>query len=184
VRSEKYIEWCRSVKARACCGRACPRLLSKYLARAKYPCRLHIMSKFGRSTSVGARFKKMEDHHNHSSRFVMDDQIKTNLEWVSSLTLDPPVGNMRKTSIICTIGTCTRGVTSCKTLRLSPFRLGPKTNSVEMIAKLRNAGMNIVRMNFSHGSYEVSDSWASSLSRRRMSRDYVCYSTTRPSSTT
>lgn len=33
--------------------------------------------------------------------------------------------------------------------------LGPKTNSVEMIAKLRKAGMNIVRMNFSHGSYEV-----------------------------
>jgi hypothetical protein len=32
---------------------------------------------------------------------------------------------------------------------------GPKTNSVEMIGKLRKAGMNIVRMNFSHGSYEV-----------------------------
>lgn len=37
-----------------------------------------------------------------------------------------------------------------------PFlTLGPKTNTVEMIAKLRKAGMNIVRMNFSHGSYEV-----------------------------
>src|SRR5277367_344956 len=33
--------------------------------------------------------------------------------------------------------------------------IGPKTNSVEMIGKLRKAGMNIVRMNFSHGSYEV-----------------------------
>jgi len=32
---------------------------------------------------------------------------------------------------------------------------GPKTNSPEMIAKLRKAGMNIVRMNFSHGSHEV-----------------------------
>ena len=32
---------------------------------------------------------------------------------------------------------------------------GPKTNSPEMIGKLRAAGMNIVRMNFSHGSYEV-----------------------------
>lgn len=33
--------------------------------------------------------------------------------------------------------------------------LGPKTNSVEMITKLRNAGLNVVRMNFSHGTYEV-----------------------------
>lgn len=32
---------------------------------------------------------------------------------------------------------------------------GPRTNSVEMITQLRNAGLNVVRMNFSHGSYEV-----------------------------
>ncbi|CAG8507220.1 7663_t:CDS:10 [Ambispora leptoticha] len=62
------------------------------------------------------------------------DHIKTNLEWISSLSLDQPVKNIRKTSIICTIG--------------------PKTNSIEMITALRNAGMNIVRLNFSHGSYE------------------------------
>ncbi|KAI9593009.1 pyruvate kinase, partial [Syncephalis fuscata] len=31
---------------------------------------------------------------------------------------------------------------------------GPKTNTIEMLQALARAGMNIVRMNFSHGSYE------------------------------
>lgn len=39
----------------------------------------------------------------------------------------------RRTSIICTIG--------------------PKTNSVDRINMLRDAGCNVVRMNFSHGEY-------------------------------
>ncbi|KAF9196039.1 Pyruvate kinase [Haplosporangium sp. Z 27] len=67
-----------------------------------------------------------------------DNSIKTNLEWTSSLDIDYQPNNTRKTSIICTIG--------------------PKTNSVEMLTKLREAGMNIVRMNFSHGSYEYHQS--------------------------
>ena len=41
---------------------------------------------------------------------------------------------MRKTKIVCT--------------------LGPKTNSREMIEKLIGAGMNVVRLNTSHGSIE------------------------------
>jgi pyruvate kinase len=51
---------------------------------------------------------------------------------------DTPAKNYRRTSIICTIG--------------------PKTNSVEAINKLRTAGLNVVRMNFSHGSYEYHQS--------------------------
>ncbi len=43
------------------------------------------------------------------------------------------VEQIRKTSIICTIG--------------------PKTNTPEAIAALRCAGMNIMRLNFSHGTY-------------------------------
>ncbi|KAF9439338.1 Pyruvate kinase [Entomortierella beljakovae] len=69
---------------------------------------------------------------------MFDESIKNNLEWTSSLDIDYEAKNVRKTSIICTIG--------------------PKTNSVEMISKLRDAGMNIVRMNFSHGSYEYHQS--------------------------
>jgi pyruvate kinase len=45
---------------------------------------------------------------------------------------------LRKTSIIATIG--------------------PKVNTVEKLAELRRAGVNIVRMNFSHGSYEYHQS--------------------------
>ncbi|MGL5336865.1 MAG: pyruvate kinase, partial [Enterovibrio sp.] len=40
---------------------------------------------------------------------------------------------MKKTKIVCTIG--------------------PKTESVEMLTKLVNAGMNVMRLNFSHGDF-------------------------------
>ncbi|KAK3346581.1 pyruvate kinase [Lasiosphaeria hispida] len=61
------------------------------------------------------------------------------IDWLSQLdTAYQPERNLRRTSIICTIG--------------------PKTNSVEAINKLREAGLNVVRMNFSHGSYEYHQS--------------------------
>ncbi|EZF24349.1 pyruvate kinase [Trichophyton rubrum D6] len=57
------------------------------------------------------------------------------LEWHSQLDTEyKPTNNYRRTSIICTIG--------------------PKTNSVEKINMLREAGLNVVRMNFSHGTHE------------------------------
>ncbi|EHK96322.1 putative Pyruvate kinase [Glarea lozoyensis 74030] len=63
----------------------------------------------------------------------------TKIEWISALNTEyKPAKNYRRTSIICTIG--------------------PKTNSVEAINKLRTAGLNVVRMNFSHGSYEYHQS--------------------------
>jgi pyruvate kinase len=56
------------------------------------------------------------------------------IEWLAALdTAYSPEHNYRRSSIICTIG--------------------PKTNSVEAINQLRDAGLNVVRMNFSHGSY-------------------------------
>jgi len=64
---------------------------------------------------------------------------RTRLEWLSQLTADyKPSKQFRRTSIICTIG--------------------PKTNSVEQINILRKAGLNVVRMNFSHGSYDYHQS--------------------------
>lgn len=58
----------------------------------------------------------------------------TTLSHRASLDTEAENEGIRKTSIICTIG--------------------PKTQTVEMLKKLRIAGMNIVRMNFSHGSFE------------------------------
>lgn len=61
------------------------------------------------------------------------------INWLAQLdTAVQPAKNYRRTSIICTIG--------------------PKTNSVEALNELRKAGLNVVRMNFSHGSYEYHQS--------------------------
>ncbi|KZF26254.1 pyruvate kinase [Xylona heveae TC161] len=64
---------------------------------------------------------------------------RSRYEWLSALNTEyAPETVYRRTSIIGTIG--------------------PKTNSVEKINMLRRAGLNIVRMNFSHGSYEYHQS--------------------------
>ncbi|KAK9766015.1 Pyruvate kinase, partial [Basidiobolus ranarum] len=60
--------------------------------------------------------------------------MTSRLAWISNLSIDVEPSSKRRTAIICTIG--------------------PKTNNVEKMNQLRAAGMNIVRMNFSHGSYE------------------------------
>lgn len=64
---------------------------------------------------------------------------RTKLEWTASLNTEfTPAKAYRRTSIIGTIG--------------------PKTNSAEKITMLRKAGLNVVRMNFSHGSYDYHQS--------------------------
>lgn len=63
----------------------------------------------------------------------------TRIEWLSQLDTEYVTSkNYRRTSIICTIG--------------------PKTNNVEALNGLRKAGLNVVRMNFSHGSHEYHQS--------------------------
>ncbi|KAL0951335.1 hypothetical protein HGRIS_008040 [Hohenbuehelia grisea] len=72
------------------------------------------------------------------------DGIRSQLEWNSTLsTSKAPEATektkfLRKTAIIATIG--------------------PKVNSVEKLGELARAGVNVVRMNFSHGSYEYHQS--------------------------
>ncbi|KAI8073100.1 pyruvate kinase [Gongronella butleri] len=55
-------------------------------------------------------------------------------QWVADMDVDVEPAAIRKSSIICTIG--------------------PKTNHVDKLVELIDAGMNIVRMNFSHGDYD------------------------------
>ncbi|KAK5110300.1 hypothetical protein LTR62_006153 [Meristemomyces frigidus] len=71
--------------------------------------------------------------------FMHQEIGKTRAQWLANLNTEyKPMRNFRRTSIICTIG--------------------PKTNSAEKINMLRRAGLNVVRMNFSHGSYEYHQS--------------------------
>ena len=58
----------------------------------------------------------------------------TRIGHLAKLDIYSEPDDVRRTSIICTIG--------------------PKTGTVEMLTKLRRAGMNVMRLNFSHGSYE------------------------------
>ncbi|KAF8585560.1 pyruvate kinase [Ramaria rubella] len=68
--------------------------------------------------------------------------VTSRLAWLSGLNTGPEPSEttpfLRKTAIIATIG--------------------PKVNTVQKLSELRKAGMNIVRMNFSHGSYEYHQS--------------------------
>ncbi|AAS52288.1 ADR368Wp [Eremothecium gossypii ATCC 10895] len=63
--------------------------------------------------------------------------MESRLGWLTRLNYDTGSA-LRRTSIIGTIG--------------------PKTNNPETLVELRKAGLNIVRMNFSHGSYEYHQS--------------------------
>jgi pyruvate kinase len=64
---------------------------------------------------------------------------ESKIGWLASLDVsETPENHLRRTSIIGTIG--------------------PKTNNPETLVALRKAGLNVVRMNFSHGSYEYHQS--------------------------
>uniref|UniRef100_A0A5S6Q764 Pyruvate kinase n=1 Tax=Trichuris muris TaxID=70415 RepID=A0A5S6Q764_TRIMR len=85
-------------------------------------------------------FRRLTLDEERSGTYYRQEQIgvkqdkKTFLEHLCNLSIDEPVMPVRKTGIICTIG--------------------PASRSVDMLVKMMVNGMNIARLNFSHGSHE------------------------------
>lgn len=86
-----------------------------------------------------ARFEYQHDLNRHHKLMKQDSVVsfpsaKTLREYVCSLNIDTPPPVVRGVGIICTIG--------------------PACQTVEKLTELIANGMNIARMNFSHGNYE------------------------------
>jgi len=82
----------------------------------------------------GSGFKKQSRSMSQSLAKKAMIESTSNLEHLSKRGIDEPLGPWRKTGIICTIG--------------------PASQSAECLERMMQAGMDVVRLNFSHGSYD------------------------------
>eukprot|EP00871_Galdieria_phlegrea_P002961 jgi/Galph1/3666/GphlegSOOS_G2341.1 len=82
---------------------------------------------------------------------TLENNLKINLH--ENRKVDP-VHAIVRTKIICTIG--------------------PKSNSMEVIGRLVEAGMNVMRLNFSHGSHEYHASVISNLRKYLIASRRMC----------
>lgn len=96
---------------------------------------------FPRSVRLSDAFRPpgVSESHSHPVRFLNDQQVRaflcdTTMHHNSMLDIDSDPAPARLTHIICTIG--------------------PASREVSVLVKLMEAGMNICRLNFSHGTYE------------------------------
>eukprot|EP00121_Abeoforma_whisleri_P002550 Awhi_evm1s2292 len=84
--------------------------------------------------SILQKLQTQQQDNVNSGQYVAQNQ-STRLNHLAALDIySEPESAIRRSSIICTIG--------------------PKSGTPEMLLRLRDAGMNVMRLNFSHGSYE------------------------------
>ena len=74
---------------------------------------------------------------------------RSHLEYICNLDIDNEPDVVRSSSIICTIGKFIKS----RIVLLSNF-VGPACRTVNVLKKMIASGMNIARMNFSHGTHE------------------------------